>query len=155
MPITHPNEQSTSPRRTRRYTWPEVLRAVAHVLSRPAGPRHQVEVEPTGPWGVDADLVVYAHREGRPLVLADVAVWLAVMDPVVSTRMTRTGAQVWVSVVGVIAAGPTVELRVPIRADDLPVEVGFGAHAITIDELVAMAAQDQPAGHLCTAAGVR
>lgn len=143
---TKPTEQPERPVRTRPYTWPEVLRAVAHVLSRPAGPRHQPEVGHHGAPGVDARVAVRGYQEDRTLTLVDLLAWVQLMDRVQSVRLSHfAGPDVTGYAVGVIAGGPTVEVTMQLRSDDLPIEVVRALRHITVDELAAMAAEDQSA----------
>lgn len=140
--IDETNTSGEKPGRTRPYTWPEVLRAVAHVLSRPDGPRHTPDVQHYDM----PQVVVSDHHTGQRLVCADALAWARVMDHVDSVEFARHGDYVQARVTGVIAAGPTVEVLLFLDPELFPIALqAQRSLRIPVEELAVLAAQQQPA----------
>ena len=138
-------QNSGRPVRTRPFTWPEVLRAVAHVLARPGGPRHTPQVSHYS-GSIDAHITVSDHVEKRPLGCADVVQWARVMDRVDAVRIGAYGGHVQAHVDGVITGGVAVDVLLFLDRERFPIEMldGDPDAAITVDELVALAEHERP-----------
>lgn len=132
------NEQESTGR-TRPFTYPETLRAVAHALERPNANLAEPEINRLRP------AVATAQTPTAELVLDDgrlagITAWAQVMTDSPTVVLTCTsGPAVCVRVKGVLPTGPTVLVLSWI--DELPIEMNtFSAKDITLDDLVALSA---------------
>lgn len=123
--------------RTRSFTWPEVLRAIAAAHTRPDQPLVQAtrirNCHATNPDMVAAELELTDQR------LAGITGWAHAMQPQpkISVIGDSAGA-VYLMITGVLPAGPTV--TVVSWVEDLPLEVrSFSNLSVPMDELQALA----------------
>jgi hypothetical protein len=128
--------------RTRPYTWPETLHAIARALTRPGSnldcwgvDRHTT----TGTGLHEPSLAAYIrHLHPTP---ADLLAWARFLDPLHEIRLARSEDDV-VTIVGRIPDGPYVQV-VGVVAP-LPIVV-VGSRLLTVGELADVALTGQVA----------
>lgn len=129
--------------RTRPFTFAEVLRVIARIVTRPGRRLITPDISYVN---ATRGVVILAATLALPanVTIADIHEWAAAMAEVERISLTRCATEhVCVTVTGLLPGGPRVEVYGFVR--DLPVEVpAYTVQTISVDELAALTVEAIP-----------